>query len=220
MIGLAARGRIGLGLARQRGGAAVPWWLSGGLAAADCAAAYLAKGVASLATSYVNLANPGTYNLSVYSTAPSLVATGWQVSAADRTALVATGLTTAVALTVLIRYTNVASNGVLIAEDSYGALDIWPKFNTTRRYRRGGESTISTTPSSGIIGFAGNDAIYNGSKLATIPAGTVPSGNLLLCGKPYAGGSPDGTIVQCAVAYRRILSEAEYSAVSTAMAAL
>jgi len=40
-----------------------PWWLSGGIAAANCVAAYQPKGAASLEASYVNLANPGTYNL-------------------------------------------------------------------------------------------------------------------------------------------------------------
>jgi hypothetical protein len=39
-----------------------PWWLSGGIAAANCIAAYQPKGAADLAASYINLANPGTYN--------------------------------------------------------------------------------------------------------------------------------------------------------------
>jgi hypothetical protein len=36
-----------------------PWWLSGGIPAANCIAAYQPKGAASLAASYVNLAAPG-----------------------------------------------------------------------------------------------------------------------------------------------------------------
>ena len=42
--------------------APVPWYLAGGVAAANCVAAYQPKGSSSLAASYVNLANPVTYN--------------------------------------------------------------------------------------------------------------------------------------------------------------
>ena len=42
--------------------AAGGWWLSGGIAAADCIVAYQPKGAASYAASKVNLANPGTYD--------------------------------------------------------------------------------------------------------------------------------------------------------------
>jgi hypothetical protein len=63
----ATRTSINLGttLSINRGGgaAAIPWYLSGGIVAANCIAAYQPKGAASLAASYVNLANPGTYNL-------------------------------------------------------------------------------------------------------------------------------------------------------------
>lgn len=53
------------------------WWLSGGIAAANCIAAYQAKGAASYAASLVNLANPGTYN-ATEGTAPDWAAgTGW-----------------------------------------------------------------------------------------------------------------------------------------------
>lgn len=39
--------------------AEIPWYLSGGISAANCAVAYAAKGAASLAASYDNLAAPG-----------------------------------------------------------------------------------------------------------------------------------------------------------------
>ena len=44
-------------------GSVTPWYLAGGVSAANCIAAWQPKGAASLAASYVNLANPGTYNL-------------------------------------------------------------------------------------------------------------------------------------------------------------
>lgn len=41
------------------GGVAAPWWLSGGIAAVNCIAAYTPKGAVSLAASYDNNAAPG-----------------------------------------------------------------------------------------------------------------------------------------------------------------
>jgi len=43
--------------------AAASWWLSGGISAANCIAAYQAKGAASYAASLVNLAQQGTYDV-------------------------------------------------------------------------------------------------------------------------------------------------------------
>lgn len=57
-----------------------PWYLAGGVLAADCIAAYQAVGVGSLERSKVNLANPGTYDLTVPSgqTEPDWSSTtGW-----------------------------------------------------------------------------------------------------------------------------------------------
>lgn len=56
---------------------ATPWFLSGGINPADCVAAYQAIGAESYAASKVNLANPGTYDLTD-GVAPSWNAeTGW-----------------------------------------------------------------------------------------------------------------------------------------------
>ena len=62
----------------------VPWYLSGGVSRANCLAAYQAIGAASLAESYVNLVNPGTYDLSG-GTAPTWAAeSGWTFNGADQ----------------------------------------------------------------------------------------------------------------------------------------
>jgi hypothetical protein len=54
-----------------------PWYLAGGVYAANCVAAYQAKGAADYATSKVNLANPGTHDLTD-GVAPAFSdATGW-----------------------------------------------------------------------------------------------------------------------------------------------
>lgn len=56
-----------------------PWYLAGGVDAANCVAAYQAKGAASYAASKVNLANPGMYDLEGQ-TPPSWDASnGWTI---------------------------------------------------------------------------------------------------------------------------------------------
>lgn len=83
-----------LSMPAVHGGQAVtPWYLAGGVAKATCLAAYQAIGAASLAESYVNLANPGTYNLSG-GVAPTWAAeTGWTFDGSSQYKL--TGITPA-----------------------------------------------------------------------------------------------------------------------------
>lgn len=69
MIGrLSTNVRSGAGAVSRMGDGSLissgDWWLSDGIDPANCIAAYQAKGAASYAASKVNLANPGTYNLS------------------------------------------------------------------------------------------------------------------------------------------------------------
>ena len=56
-------GNPGLSVTGPRGGAIIPWYLAGGVDPAHCIAAYQPKGAASYAASKINLANPGTYDI-------------------------------------------------------------------------------------------------------------------------------------------------------------
>jgi len=67
--------------AKPRRGLVEPWYISGGVAAETCLSAYLAKGVADVATSLANLANVGTYTLTNTSAGWS-AALGWTFSGA------------------------------------------------------------------------------------------------------------------------------------------
>src|SRR4030042_426783 len=65
-------------------GVAIPWYLSGSIPRANCIAAYQPKGADSYAASKVNIANPGTYNLSDGAAFPTwAAATGWTFAAAS-----------------------------------------------------------------------------------------------------------------------------------------
>ena len=66
--------------------AVADWWLSGGIAAANCIVAYQPKGAADYATSKVNLANPGTLNLTDPTNYPAWSASnGWDYGTSNTT---------------------------------------------------------------------------------------------------------------------------------------
>lgn len=57
-----------------------PWWLAGGIPVANCTAAYRARGATSKASSYVNLANPGTFDLTLSGSIGWTVSEGWKAT--------------------------------------------------------------------------------------------------------------------------------------------
>ena len=59
------------------------WWLAGGIHPSQVVAAYQPKGAASLAASYVNLANPGTNDAQV-GVAPGLDSSGWVFTGTEK----------------------------------------------------------------------------------------------------------------------------------------
>lgn len=80
------------------------WWLAGGVSAADCVAAYQAKGAADYASSKVNLANPGTYNATDGPAYPAWdAANGWKKSAYQ---YIKTGVTVANGQALIARFSN------------------------------------------------------------------------------------------------------------------
>lgn len=67
------------------GGAApvVPWYLAGGVAAANCITAYKPKGAADYAASKINLAKPGTMDATDGAAYPTWDANGWTFASAS-----------------------------------------------------------------------------------------------------------------------------------------
>lgn len=155
-------GRIGVATA-----AAVPWWLSGGIAAANCVAAYQPIGAASLAASYINLANPGTYDAAP-GVAPTFnAATGWTFDGA--TQYLKTGI-------------------VPLVDHSYSLF-----IQFTNRTNAGSPSRSTNPTFEAIFGFytdAGQVIYYNGNTLAI--ATPITSGNIAVSGtKGYRDGVPE-----------------------------
>ena len=145
------------------------WWT---IAGQTCVAAYQPKGAASLAASYVNLANPGTYNAAP-GVAPTWdAATGWTFNGS--TQYLTTGITPTSGWSFFIRFSGAGNNGWLIrATDSAGSHGIG---FAPRRYSAGagyylqhGNGTLNQgvfvgmpALTSGVAGVAQKDAYLNG----------------------------------------------------------
>jgi len=87
--------------------AASGWWLSGGVSAANAVAVYQPIGAASLAASYVNLANPGTYNAAPGVAPTWASATGWTFNGTTQYLDIGSPITGTEARTIIARYKSV-----------------------------------------------------------------------------------------------------------------
>lgn len=191
------------------------WWE---IAGKTCVAAYQPKGAASLAASYINLANPGTYDAAP-GTAPNWdVTSGWSGSYKYLT----TGIVPASGWTVLIRFAGTANDGALFGIEGTNRWNIFPSFSGTAYFRAGGEAT-TTGVSSGVIGMAGQQGYHNGSTYGgAIGTGSIGTSALYLMALNNGGAQNHsiGWTFQAVVIYANTLTAGEVATVSTAMSGL
>lgn len=146
--------------------AAIPWYLTGGISAANCIAAYQPKGAANYAASKVNLANPGTYNATDGAAYPTWDASGWSGVGASSQFL-RTGVIPQINYSFIIRYeTNSAYAGYTLGSYtsstrfSFGAA---PKWTDNKCYwNNGGFLGYSTPTLTGIMANSGKSCYLNG----------------------------------------------------------
>jgi hypothetical protein len=140
------------------------WWLAGGIHPSQVVAAYQPKGAASLEASYVNLANPGTYDAAV-GVAPTLDTSGWVFAGAQH---LNTGvIPSANTFFMFVRFScDVGS--YFIAAGARGTtttlrFEIAPAFYANHGYALGGLiSVVGQTPS-GVMALANNNGYLNGA---------------------------------------------------------
>jgi hypothetical protein len=145
--------------------AAIPWYLSGGIAAASCKAAYQAKGAASLAASYINLKSPGTYNCTPGVAPTWNTADGW---VADGTKYLDTGISSPHnGWSMLVRFSNsvtAGSNQAVCGDiNSSGKYFILEPRTSGIFYFYGDNYKSSTPITYGVIGICGNVGYKNGN---------------------------------------------------------
>lgn len=192
------------------------WWAFGGISA-NCVGAYLGKGAASLAASYINLANPGTNNLTP-GTAPTWDATnGWIFASAtpslDSGIIVANNN-----YSMLVRFSNTGAttNASIIGSAS-------PNFyiHSNREGPDGhrvvnGSFVYTALPkmTSGILGMAGYKCFVDGAYEGT----TSGTGGISGTGTIKLGGRACN--IQAAAVYNAVISDANMVGIMSAMAVL
>lgn len=228
-LALGGRGVMGLGLGRSSvGAAAVPWWLSGGVAAANCVAAYQSKGAASLAASYVNLANPGTYDA-----APGVApdwdsGTGWTFNGS--TQYLTTGVMPSVGWSMIARFSDFSTNDRYLAGAynvaSITLMALCPTYSTGVQYWNGrnpiGIRVATPNISTGVLCVAGGTAYRNGVSDGSLSNSYAPTVSIYL-GALNKDATPSNLAIgsiQAVAIYSATLSAAQVALISAAMAAL
>lgn len=201
-------------------------WFDDGGAITGCLVAYDAIGASSLADSYVNEANPGTYNAAP-GVAPSWASgTGWTFN--GTTHYLTTGLVPpSVNMTVLVRYSGGVASGTGYLygtfNSTYGQL---LRYYTAGfiRYRNGSAPFDgSAFVSSAVVGVAGPKAYKNGvdEGITLGQEGVSPLAIYLGCldnnGTPTAHAVSN---IQAVAIYSGTLNAAEVAAITANMNAL
>jgi hypothetical protein len=230
-------GRRG-GVRLTGGGGETPWWLAGGISAGDVVAAYQAKGAASLAASYVNLANPGTYDAAPGVAPTWATGTGWTFN--GTTQWLATGITPTNdrTWTMVVRFSGVvdSNNRIMMGLGRPDGASRWFALQATtgsRRFFSGGTLNIGSGLTTGVIGFAGTTGYTDGvAEIGTIPASagtfydTSMARDLAIAFGTQDDGHVNGPVgfflgsIQAAFVASATLTAGQMAALSAAMAAL
>jgi hypothetical protein len=215
--------------ALKRRRAAADWWQ---VAGQTCVAAYQPIGAASLAASYVNLANPGVNNAAP-GVAPTLAAGGWSFATASSQYL-NTLLLPDVGWSMVIRYSNVTfpSNVSYLAGTRYSNNRFYIALVNTPSivYGYGNTLTVNRSNSNGVAGVVGGTGYFNGSaESGALIWVSAPNETLLIgVGRSSSGaleGYLSGTIAAVAI-YKPTepsttpMSAADVAALTTRMQAL
>lgn len=204
-----------------------PWYLSGGVAKSNCIASYKPKGAVNLANSYINLANPGTYNAAPgpVGGAPTWNATdGWIFDGATQT--LTTGIVLAAGAnattTMIVRFTAAAAYIVGIHDGTGGRYVVSPTVGVTFRQYVSGTGTNSVAGgniTAGIMALAGGNCYLNGATDGTlVPSAVDPAGHPIIIGGDT--WSYDACKIQAFAVYNIILTAAQIATVSASMAVL
>lgn len=202
------------------GGGAADWWV---VAGQTCVAAYQPIGAVDLATSYINLANPGVYDAAPV-VAPTLGAAGWIFSGS--TQHLASGISTpGAAWTLLLLCTTAGAGGSnagrAIMNGDALSFGVVPNALTACWIANGSSLTtnpaITSTPT--VIGFAAKSAYINGIAAGSIGAGAPAQNELLIGNNASLNRGMNGTIAAVAI-YSTTLSAADVAALTARVAAL
>jgi hypothetical protein len=206
------------------GGGTRKWYLAGG--APLPLAVYQPKGAASLAASYVNLANPGTNNAAPGVAPTFAAATGWTFNGA--TQWLTTGINTAANMSIIMRISNVsAANGAVMggrgAAGGGTGLGFFAILTGNHAYDNGTRGAIAGAVASGVFAVAGTKGYRDGADDGVTLANSIAEPVAMYMGGYNSNGTANnfltGNILAVAI-YSSVLTAPQVAAVSAAMAAL
>ena len=214
------------------GGGATPWYLAGGVPLVNCVAAYQPIGAADLASSYINLANPGTYDAAP-GTAPSFAAaTGWTFNGTDQ--YLNSGVVPSLnpnSWSALVRFSDYGASvrwlfGIKQSESPWGsfAIKCSTSAHTCIYAKADAESPQAPEILSGVLGMNATKGFRNGVYDRDLIVSTVANANPIYIG---AACKLDNTPIyflngkiQALAIYSIGITDAQMTAISIAMAAL
>ena len=197
---------------------ALIWYLAGGVLSANVVGAYRAIGAASLAASKVNIANPGTNDLTEVTAVTWNAVTGWTAGVLN------TGIVPASGYSALARYSGFTGfdRRVFGAKGATGnsELSIDPYY---MKFASGGEKEGSSQLQTGVVGIAGQNGFREGAKVVT----AIPAWNAASVALYIRARNNNGTIdqffnapSQAFAIYNSTLIDAQMLAITDAMNAL
>ena len=212
-------GNPGLSVTGPRGGAAIPWYLAGGVSANSVLSAFQPIGAANYAASLLDLSGNGNNAIEGASRDPSKwdAANGWEMYSTTNGTTLQTSHKGAVGMTGIARFSN--AGGAFV----FGVSDRWTidPSGTGVTYYNNGQKIISPGMTNGVVALTANKGYRNGA------LDTNELGNRTDLGNHYIGiGSRDGFsfnflgYIQAIAFYNTTLTSDQVAAISAAMAAL
>jgi len=206
---------------------AIPWYLSGGIAAANCLAAYTPKGAASLAASYDNNAAPGngladgTYDATTTSAPTFNAATGWTFSGGGP--YLSSGVVPASGYSIIVRYSGLADVQVkyFIGQSKTNAhFALAGNDATNVGYYSGGVQKVSPKLLTGVLCIAGQYGYRNG----TLDSPAIAAWSATTTNAIYMGGCNGlatsywpAVVIQAVAIYDTALTAPQVAAITAAM---
>lgn len=212
-------------LDRPRRKAATPWYLAGGINIVNCIAAYQPKNATSLINSYVNLADPGTYNAAPGVAPAFATASGWTFADSSNQHLVTGVIPDRDTGTLIIQYSGAGiAGGPTYVGVSAGSKFTIGNYGDTMDAARG-NNNVRNAPAltAGNYAISGNTAYRNGvaEPLTITLAGAAITSDFYIGGLNTNGAYTDyttGPLVVQALAYYDIdLNPAQIAALVAAM---
>ena len=207
------------------------WWLSGGIAAANCVAAYQPKGAASYAASLVNLTGNATYDATGYNTPTWDASYGWNLIGYSPFKYIRTGITS-----MTTGWSIVALVDTSVAASVFGVSNAAGKQKRVALNFNGGRAswyldsglygTGTSSIKAGNVAILGNKGYVNGTLDCTGTDTGDYSGVDFQIGGYNKNGTADGFAtgaqikIKAIAIYNTVISTAQLSALVTAMAAL